>query len=150
MELRLEYAGFWARLLAMVLDIIVLYGLLKIMGLIVSGWMSHFITICLFLMVITLYFVVLTCLYGQTLGKMVIGIKVKRDREGMENGERDRAITWDEALFRELIGRTLSGLCLFIGFIMISFQPKRQALHDHLSRFIVVWDSDDISEGDLK
>lgn len=151
---RSPYAGFWARCLAMLLDVVVLYGALKIIERIISGWMPQFISICLYLILITLYFVALTCKYGQTLGKMVVGIRVMRDfgqdQESLEDRNQERAITWDEALLRELIGRTLSGLCLFIGFIMISFQPKRQALHDLLTHFIVIWDRDTISKGGVE
>lgn len=68
------------------------------------------------------YYWVPTALWGQTLGKRLLGIKVV-DAEGEPPG-------WGQAAMRELVGKFLSGLSLGLGFLVALFHPKRRALHD--------------------
>ncbi len=68
------------------------------------------------------YYWVPTALWGQTLGKRLLGIKVV-DAEGEPPG-------WGRAAMRELVGKFLSGLSLGLGFLVALFHPKRRALHD--------------------
>lgn len=68
------------------------------------------------------YYWVPTALWGQTLGKRLLGIKVV-DAEGEPPG-------WGRAAMRELVGKPLSGLSLGLGFLAALFHPERRALHD--------------------
>nr|WP_249305917.1 RDD family protein [Lederbergia citrea] len=68
-----------------------------------------------------LYFILLTKYFGQTLGKMVFGLKViplKADD-----------LSWGTIVFREGIGRYISATFNFL-YMIIAFTPKKQGLHD--------------------
>jgi uncharacterized RDD family membrane protein YckC len=78
-----------------------------------------------------LYYVLMESSAKQgTLGKLAMGIKV-----GKAGGER---ISGLNALGR-LLGRSLSGMILYIGYIMVAFDPKKQSLHDKLANTYVFY-----------
>jgi uncharacterized RDD family membrane protein YckC len=64
-----------------------------------------------------------------TLGKMAMGLKVT-DMEG-------NRITLVKALIR-YFGKMLSGIILFIGYLMAAFTEKKQALHDIIAGTLVL------------
>jgi uncharacterized RDD family membrane protein YckC len=68
---------------------------------------------------------------GQTPGNRVMRIRVRDERE-------DRPLTLGRAVVR-LLGAILSALLLFLGYVMILFDPRRRGLHDHMARSIVVY-----------
>jgi len=125
-----RYAGFWMRFWAYLLDIIVIgsieriliHPLFRVLD-IPLGEFNMFAPVSIASAVIFyLYFVLMTKYFKQTLGKMVFGIKVIN----LKNGE----LSWGTILFREWIGRFISGTILFIGYIIVAFLPKKQGLHD--------------------
>ena len=67
---------------------------------------------------------------GQSPGKIVVGIKIVR-RDG-------RTIGFGLAILREWIGKFISGVILYLGFIWILFDAKRQGWHDKLADTVVV------------
>lgn len=67
--------------------------------------------------------------YQATLGKMALGIKVTD-----MNGER---ISFGKALLRA-VGRILSQIIMFIGYIIAAFTEKKQALHDMIAGTLVL------------
>lgn len=75
-------------------------------------------------------------LVGQTLGKRVMGLRIVRT-----NGER---VKLGSALRREL-GYVISGI-LFVGFLWILFDNRRQGFHDKLAGTFVVysWPEDEL------
>ena len=64
-----------------------------------------------------------------TVGKIALGLRVTD-----LNGER---ITFLRATGR-YFGKIISGMILYIGFIMAAFTEKRQALHDLMAECLVV------------
>ena len=78
-----------------------------------------------------LYFVLLLKFRGATLGKQALRIRVVK-----QSGE----ISWVDAIYRETVGRYLSGLILGIGYLMAGFTRNKQALHDKLCDTVVVYD----------
>ena len=64
-----------------------------------------------------------------TLGKMALGIKVT-DLHG-------NPISFGKATGRHF-GKIISGLILFIGFIMVAFTERKQGLHDMMAGCLVV------------
>ncbi len=148
------YAGFWKRFVAYLIDYIVLsaagalvvlviggiFGLsilsafsgdadstvaiiaaaasaimLAIAGVMIAGW---------------LYYALMESSTNQaTLGKMALGIKVTD-----LNGNR---ISFGKATGR-YFGKIVSGMILYIGFIMAGFTEKKQALHDMMAGCLVV------------
>ncbi|MFQ6030481.1 MAG: RDD family protein [Dehalococcoidia bacterium] len=120
---RTEYMGFWIRLAALFLD----YILLGIVNGIVSGVTG--ITALGFL-ISALYFVLFTGLKGQTLGKMVAGIKVV-DAEGEVPGIL-------KAILREVVGKFISTIALLLGFLWVAWDPRKLGWHDHIAGTYVV------------
>lgn len=77
------------------------------------------------------YFACMTRYFGQTLGKMLLGIRVI-SVDGSP-------LTWNTVLFREIIGRTVSQfLGLYLGYFFAFFTEKRQSLHDVIADTYVV------------
>jgi uncharacterized RDD family membrane protein YckC len=132
-----RYAGFWMRFWAYLLDLIVIGSIERIIlnpvfrlldvPLHETSWYAP-ISIATAI-VFYAYFVLMTKYFGQTLGKMVFGIKVI-DLEG-------RNLSWGTVLFREWIGRFIS-ITILIGYIIIAFLPKKQGLHDLVVETTVV------------
>lgn len=78
------------------------------------------------------YFVVFTGICGQTPGKKLMGIQVRR-----ENGQ---PVDFRAATLRSIPGYLLSTITLGLGFLMVLTDPRQQALHDkiaHTRVFIV-------------
>lgn len=66
---------------------------------------------------------------GQTLGKMIVGIEVLNDKK--------EPLTVKRALFRELIGKALSGAVFGAGYLWVLFDKEHRAWHDHVSNSYV-------------
>ena len=134
-----EYAGFGSRLVASIID-----------GLLVSVvfWTAYFIfftdfqgssdNIPVWYLVFFLITYIIPWLYyalmeasskQATLGKMALGIKV--------TDEAGNRISFGKATGRHF-GKILSALILYIGYIMIAFTGKKQGLHDILAGTLVV------------
>lgn len=123
---RFSYSGFWRRVLAYLIDAIVLglaFGILK-MGLsesgakllsFVGGW---------------LYFAYLeSSIHQATFGKMLFSAKVV-DYQG-------NRISFGTATIRHF-SKFISAIILLIGFIMVAFTQKKQGLHDILAGTLVI------------
>jgi uncharacterized RDD family membrane protein YckC len=127
-----RFAGFWLRVLALSIDILVLvcfsYIAENVLGANSRGLES---LSGLFDFVIPIaYYVILTVVYGQTLGKMLVGIKViRQDRQ---------AHTWGNILVREVIGKFTSTIILFVGYFMAGFDAQKKSLHDRIANTYVV------------
>ncbi len=144
---RFSYAGFWLRLAAYVLDSLLLgltAGVAVFMPLMGRGAISadnpwevytgttpqFFALRLLILMIQWVYFALLESSPWQaSLGKRMLGLKVT-DLEG-------RRISFGRASARYFC-TLLSGFILMIGFIMIAFTQKKQALHDILTGCLVI------------
>ncbi len=128
----IRYAGFWIRLMANILDSLVLLAVYRVLtDLLGLDWTRTFLGLNYSELIISLaYFVILTVVYGQTLGKMALGIKVV-SQDGSPN-------TWGAILLRETIGKFLSAILLLIGYLMIAFDGRKRALHDRIAETYVV------------
>lgn len=128
-----EYAGFWIRTGAYLIDGI----LLGIVQAIISFAMYQdysfteprpALTI-INLVIGVIYFAAMESSEKQaTLGKMAVGIRV-----GDENGNR---ITLGNAIGR-YFAKILSALILCIGFLMVAWDKRKQGLHDKIASTIV-------------
>ncbi|MEM7298806.1 MAG: RDD family protein [Bacteroidota bacterium] len=67
--------------------------------------------------------------FQGTIGKLAVGIKV--------TGADGSKLTFVKALLRH-IGKIISGMIIFIGYIMAAFTEKKQGLHDMIAGSIVV------------
>lgn len=132
-----RFAGFWMRFWAYLLDVIVIGSidriiinpLFRAIGLDLNE-LSMFAPITI-ASAITFYgyFILMTKYYGQTLGKMVFGLRVINLKGNQ--------LSWSTILFREWIGRFIS-VTVFIGYLVAAFLPKKQGLHDLFADTAVV------------
>jgi uncharacterized RDD family membrane protein YckC len=122
-------AGFWIRLWAYLIDLLVvssvnrilIYPLFGIIGLNNNNSFIFSPVSIATAIIFFGYFVLMTKYLNQTLGKMIFGLKVISIKE--EN------VRWGTIIFRELIGRYISKT-IWIGYLIVAFTPKKQALHD--------------------
>lgn len=127
--IKYRYAGFWMRFWAYLLDLIVIGSIDRLIikpvfrAIDIPLYeLSLFAPLTIFTAItFYTYFVLMTKFLGQTLGKMVLGIKVI-DLQG-------RKLSWGTVIFREWIGRFISGT-VFVGYLIVAFLPKKQGLHD--------------------
>ncbi|WP_375709734.1 RDD family protein [Mesobacillus foraminis] len=123
-----RYAGFWMRLWAYLLDLIVIgslnrlliYPVFRAMGIPLDKGIFEPVGITTAI-IFYLYFVLMTKYFGQTIGKMVFGLKVV-PLKGI-------SLSWGTVLFREWVGRFISGF-IMIAYIVVAFLPKKQGIHD--------------------
>lgn len=142
------YAGFFVRLAAYIIDCI-LVGLallvIKIPYFFVSiinpdifigrPILFKFSAVDIILYLLSLvYFVLMTYFCGATLGKKALKLKVIK-----QNKEK---LSLTDVIYRESIGRYLSELIIFIGYIMIGVDSKKRGLHDILCDTLVIYDFD--------
>ncbi len=105
-----EYAGFWIRLAAYLIDVILL-------AFVSWGIVNVF------------YFIGMWAWKGQTLGQMITNIKVVRT-DGKSCDLRTSALRF--------LGYIVCGLTLGIGFLIIAFDRRRQGLHDKIADTYVI------------
>jgi uncharacterized RDD family membrane protein YckC len=137
-----RYAGFWMRFWAYVIDIVVISSL---NGILLSPFkfVNDGIAISVGLWTVTgivgsivffAYFLLMTKFFGQTLGKMILGLRVIREDE--------QPLRWSDLLFREVVGRFIYRVFgfLMILYIIVGFTDQKQGLHDMFSSTRVVFD----------
>lgn len=117
----MEYAGFWRRFAAVLID-----GLILFIPCVVFGMLLPFASVLLSFLYMT--FFNSSRLMG-TPGKLYMGIIVTT-----ESGER---ITYQQALIRYFVA-IVSGLFMFLGYLFNLFTPKRQTLHDIVAGVVVL------------
>lgn len=134
-------AGFWIRLLAFSIDLLIVAALNSLLWNFLwpaadaTYFFYKIVNInSLFLGVTgSVYFILMTRYFQQTLGKMIVGVKVIQ-----ANGE---PLSWGTVIFRELAARGLSQLMgLNLGYIVCWFNPGKRCLHDYLSDTWVVYE----------
>ncbi len=132
---KLQYAGFWIRVGAYLIDAIILWLANFAVSMVFLGGGTAMATAASIPLIIAMsligiaYFVIMESSSRQgTVGKMAVGIKV-----GKENGQR---ISLVNALGRYL-AKILSAAIILIGFIMVAFDSKKQGLHDKLAKTYV-------------
>ena len=157
-EYALEYAGFWIRVAAGLIDLIILVLGLYVLYCVVSQslfWIfpdvSRLISalgdatrgtpvspgivwitataLLVFLVGSTVYFVLCTAAAGQTVGKLGMGIKVIRT---------DSSRVDPRCALLRFLGCVTCVATLGIGFIMIAFDSRKQGLHDRMADTYVV------------
>ena len=132
-----KFAGFWMRFWAYLLDIVVIgsidriivYPIFRMFDLSLSEANMFAPVAIITAIVFYAYFVLMTKYFGQTLGKMVFGLRVV--------SLNDEKLNWSTILFREWIGRFISGTILIL-YIVVGFLPKKQGIHDLFADTTVV------------
>ncbi|MBR7067408.1 MAG: RDD family protein [Bacteroidales bacterium] len=127
----MNYAGFWIRFLATLIDGIVIATFVGIVVNLIGGAQQASLSYSLFMLAAQWgYYSLMESSERQaTLGKIVLGLRVT-DLQG-------NRISFGKATAR-FFGKVLSGLLLFIGYIMVAFTDKKQGLHDKLVSTLVL------------
>ncbi len=148
-----QYAGFWARVAALIIDLLVVGIPLQIASRVLSGAVPTEVGLCqsgsaicdqptgagwLLLVMVWLaelaagiaYWAYLEGVRGQTLGKQALGIMVIDHDTGHVIGP-GRAIG-------RYFARIISTLVMFLGYFWMLWDPEKQTWHDKLVRSVVV------------
>jgi uncharacterized RDD family membrane protein YckC len=123
----IDYAGFWIRLLAALVDAIPFVILLFLVGLITEEVATRLVLLALLGATYVVGFWVAAD--GATPGKIAMGIKIMRS-----NGEPMGVLT---ALLR-CLAYFVSFILFLAGFIMIGLSPQKRGLHDYIAQTVVV------------
>jgi uncharacterized RDD family membrane protein YckC len=120
------YGGFWIRLVAWIIDAIILgvvQGILAgALGQTTGQSISGLISI--------VYFIGMWGYNGQTIGMMPFNMRVVRNTDGGK-------ITWVNAILR-FIGLIVSFVAIFIGVIWVAFDSRKRGWHDMIGGTVVV------------
>jgi uncharacterized RDD family membrane protein YckC len=127
--LEVKYAGFWMRFWAYLLDLlvigslngIVVYPIFRALNLSLNDANMFAPVSIVTAIIFYAYFVLMTRFFGQTLGKMVFGLRVISLNE--------QSLSWGAIMFREWIGRFISGTIIIL-YVVVGFLPKKQGIHD--------------------
>lgn len=133
-------AGFWIRFWAYLIDAIIVFSLNGIVLAPVAffrtapifDWQVISVIGILSGIVYYLYFLLMTKLFQQTLGKMVMGIKVI-------STTRDKLV-WSDLFFREVIGRFMHNafFVLKLLYIVVAFTDDKKGVHDIIGNTRVI------------
>lgn len=85
--------------------------------------------VIVFVLVPPIYFIILHYIFGQTIGKMILGIRVFR------TDGRPLSIAISTIRF---LGYIISGLLLFFGFFWVLWDKDHQGWHDMLADTVVI------------
>lgn len=135
-----QYAGFWVRFWAYLIDVAVVFSLKGILlspflfvndgfPITVGFWTVNGFAAAIIYYV---YFFSMTKICSQTVGKIVIGIRVVK--------EDHTALTTLDIVFREVIGRMIYNILgiLKVLYIVIGFTNEKQGLHDMIGKTRVI------------
>ena len=128
-----EFAGFWWRFAALLLDGILLTILFMPLFFILaySGFVAGMMAWVFILMIFSVWYeVYFIGKYGATYGKKWLGVKVV-DKE-------TRQVIGYPRAFLRWVGRLVVGFTLYIGYLIIPFTQNKQGLHDIIATTIVV------------
>ena len=139
-----NYAGFWRRFLASFLDGIILMVVNLLIGVVtglvlgLTGVDSNSTVYTMVMSVINIlnylvmfsYYVYFIGSRGQTVGKMIMGIKVMKF-----DGSNPSYVS---AFLREVVGKLLSSIVLLLGYLWMLWDSKKQTWHDKIAGTVVV------------
>lgn len=140
------YAGFWVRLMAYLIDSVIVFFILLVVRFVMSGVMSVLYgtilggnilfnyslkDIVLYLGQV-LYFILCTRYTGTTPGKRAMNLRVISVDE---SGELDLLTV----AYRETVGRFLCGISVCIGYLIIGLDTQKRGFHDMLCDTRVVY-----------
>ena len=147
-EQKILYAGFLVRLWAYIIDCIIVGCAMLVIRIpkffislafpdlfLFSHILFKFSIIDILIYLLSaFYFIFMTYNFGATFGKMAMKIKVCKESE--------KELSVIDIVYRETIGRYLSGLVFCVGYIVIALDNKNRGWHDMLCDTVVVYNFD--------
>jgi uncharacterized RDD family membrane protein YckC len=146
-----EFASHGARLVAYLIDSVILTALAVALALVVglvflggatsadegrsvqiapAAVVGTFLLVIAILLLVLLYFPFFWARGGQTPGMRLFGLRVVRDRDGGRIG-------WGTALLR-ILGMYVASAVFYLGFIWILVDKRRRGFHDLIAGTVVV------------
>ena len=137
MVMETKTAGFWMRFWAYIIDLLIIGAITSIavkpIFYLLDVTREEYVWYAPYTIASAVvfygYFVLMTKLVGQTVGKMIFGLRVIAD-----NG---KPLTWGTVLFREWIGRFIS-VKTIIFYVLVAVVPNNKGLHDLIADTVVV------------
>lgn len=139
-EMTDRFAGFWMRFWAFLADLLIIFSIngillspLRFMNegldIYISVWTVHGIMAAI---VFYLYFLIMTKKLGQTIGKMIFGLRVIRADH--------KPLQWTDLLFREVITRFIYKTFFFLNllYLIVAFNKEKKGFHDMVGNTRVV------------
>lgn len=141
-----EYAGFWVRLGAYAIDSIIVALGLAVVKIVMSGIMtlvdgtflggallfSFTLKDIIVYICGVLYFILCTYYTGTTVGKRLMNLRVA-------SATNDGKLTFFQVLYRETVGRFLSGFVVGTGYLLAGLDREKRGLHDILCDTRVIY-----------
>ena len=131
------YAGFWTRFVAYLIDMIVIYAVASLLNTFSFGLLNKQLDFPIlgeeslsYVIVMFVYFIAMTYFFSQTLGKMIMKIKVETNK-----GEK---LSFTDVVYRELVGRLLTIFLVYLPYLAVVFTNKKKGLHDFIADTVVV------------
>ena len=131
------YVGFWTRFVAYVIDMIVIYAISSLLNTFSFGLLNKQLDFPIlgeeslsYVIVMFTYFIAMTYFFSQTLGKMIMKIKVETNK-----GEK---LSLADVVYRELVGRLLKIFLVYLPYLAVAFTNKKKGLHDFIADTVVV------------
>ena len=131
------YAGFWTRFISYLIDMIVIYAISSLLNTISFGLLNKVLDFPIlgeeslsYVIVMFTYFISMTYFFSQTLGKMIMKIKIETNR-----GDK---LNFVDVVYRELVGRLLTIFLVYIPYLAVVFTNKKKGLHDYIADTVVV------------
>jgi uncharacterized RDD family membrane protein YckC len=119
------FGGFWIRVVAYILDAIILGIVGGVLGSAAGSAGSG-----LAALIQIVYFIGMWGYMGQTVGMMPFGLRIVRNADGGK-------ITWGNAVMR-YIGLIVAFICIFIGVIWVAFDARKRGWHDMIGGTVVI------------
>jgi uncharacterized RDD family membrane protein YckC len=136
----LAYAGFWIRVVAYLIDSVILFVLVFILGIATGGLLRTDPTTGLqtvngslqglSFILGALYFIGFWSARSQTPGMMALNLRIVRVQDGGPLDAGRAAIRY--------VGYLISGFVLCLGFLWVAFDPRKQGWHDKIAQTFVV------------
>ena len=126
----IKYGTLMNRLKAILIDALVLVGLCLIATSVFSEFkhVSDNVRMVVFIFIFLLYDPLFTCIFGATIGHLIVGLKIRRAKDN------SRKLIFPMALVRFIIKGTLG----FISLLTISITKKSRAIHDIVAGSVVL------------
>ena len=131
------YAGFWISFVAYLIDMIVIYAISSLLNTFSFGLLNKQLDFPIlgeeslsYVIVMFVYFISMTYFFSQTLGKMIMKIKVETNK-----GEK---LSLADVVYRELVGRLLTIFLVYLPYLAVVFTNKKKGLHDFIADTVVV------------
>ena len=125
-------AGFWMRLAAAWLDILIICLLLKFIAIVLEqfGVFDNFEYLVVSFVIA--YLAIFIGGKGRTIGKVICGLSVRKTN--------NKPVGYLRGFLRELVGKLIAGIFLFLGFFWAGFFRSKRGWHDYIARTVVEQD----------